>query len=222
MAHEAAPGRALSPYLLTQGANEPFQVLLLVQHHLLLLVLLLQLHLQLPELCGRNPATLSARPPLKVPCPSRAEPLPWWGRGIPQERECIEVSAASTEDQEWPLSPGAPATPGSASEEEGKHSRDLQDFGDRMGYLKHTHTCPRAAPAALEFVFAPTNLMALWKGYFLQIVPKHEALDLAPLVGHWCYWEQRGHVLLHVWLSHTVPSSPSSPLTQSLLCTPRL
>lgn len=54
MAHEAAPGRALPPYLFTQGANEPFQVLLLVQHHLLLLVLLLQLHLQLPELHGRK------------------------------------------------------------------------------------------------------------------------------------------------------------------------
>lgn len=97
------PGRALSPYLLTQGANEPFQVLLLVQHHLLLLVLLLQLHLQLPELCGTNPAMLRAQPPLQVPagqshCHSGHLAFP-------------KVSAASTGDQEWAMSPGAPPYP---------------------------------------------------------------------------------------------------------------
>lgn len=102
-AHKAAPGRALSPYLLTQGANEPLQVLLLVQHHLLLLVLLLQLHLQLPELCGTNPAMLRARPPFHSPagqshCHSGDLAFP-------------KVSAASTGDQEWAIPPGAPHTP---------------------------------------------------------------------------------------------------------------
>lgn len=160
MAHRAAPGRALSPYLLTQGADEPFQVLLLVQHHLLLLVLLLQLHLQLPELCGRNAATLSAT----GKC---------WGFGIPQERECTQVFG----DQEWAVSPGAPPTPGSA--------RDLQDFGDRMGHLRHTQTCPKAAPAALEFVFAPTKLTALRKGYFLQSSPNTKPCS-------WCPWYDSG------------------------------
>lgn len=37
-------------YLVTQRGNESFQVVLLVNHHLFLLVLLLQLHLQLPQL----------------------------------------------------------------------------------------------------------------------------------------------------------------------------
>lgn len=156
MAHRAAPGRALSPYLLTQGANEPFQVLFLVQHHLLLLVLLLQLHLQLPELCGRNTATLSAT----GKC---------WGFGIPQERECTQVFG----DQEWAVSPGAPPTPGSA--------RDLQDFGDRMGHLRHTQTCPKAAPAALEFV-CTHQTHGLEERVFLTIIPKHKALELVPLV----------------------------------------
>lgn len=48
--------------------------------------------------------------------------------------------------------------------------------------MKHTQPCPRAAPAALEFVLAPTNFTAWRKGYFLQIIPKHEALELVPLV----------------------------------------
>lgn len=41
-------------YLVTQRRNEALQVVLLVNHHLLLLVLLLQLHLQLPELHVRG------------------------------------------------------------------------------------------------------------------------------------------------------------------------
>lgn len=166
-------GRALSPYLLTQGANEPLQILLLVQHHLLLLVLLLQLHLQLPELCGRNPAMLRVQPPPQVPA----------GQGHCHSGHLAfpKVSGGSTGDQEWATSPGAPPTHGSASAEERRHSSDLQDIGDRMDCLKHGQSCPKAAPAALEFVFAPTDFMALRKRYFLQIMPKHEALELVPL-----------------------------------------
>lgn len=68
-----APGWAPSSYLLAQGADEPLQVLLLMQHHLLLLVLLFQLHLQLPELCtGDNPSHAQS---LATPCQSSPRPL---------------------------------------------------------------------------------------------------------------------------------------------------
>lgn len=38
------------PYLITQGSDQAFQVLLLMEDHLLLLIFLLQLHFQLAEL----------------------------------------------------------------------------------------------------------------------------------------------------------------------------
>lgn len=38
------------PYLVTQGSNQPFQITLLMESHLLFLVFLLQLHLHLTEL----------------------------------------------------------------------------------------------------------------------------------------------------------------------------
>lgn len=38
------------PYLVTQGSNQAFQVMLLVESHLFLFIFLLQLHLQLTEL----------------------------------------------------------------------------------------------------------------------------------------------------------------------------
>lgn len=118
-------------------------------------------------------------------CVGRTEPLSatvkCWGFGIPQERECTKVFG----DQEWAVSPGAPPTPGSASAEERRDSRDLQDFGDRMGHLRHTQTCPKAAPAALQFVFAPTNLMALKKGISYKSSPNTKPWS-------WCPWYDSG------------------------------
>ena len=38
------------PYLVTQGSNQAFQVMLLMESHLFLFVFLLQLHLQLMKL----------------------------------------------------------------------------------------------------------------------------------------------------------------------------
>lgn len=38
------------PYLVTQGSNQAFQVMLLVESRLFLFIFLLQLHLQLTEL----------------------------------------------------------------------------------------------------------------------------------------------------------------------------
>lgn len=40
----------LPSYLIAEGSNQAFQILLLMEDHLLLLVLLLQLHFQLAEL----------------------------------------------------------------------------------------------------------------------------------------------------------------------------
>lgn len=40
----------ISSYLITEGSNQAFQILLLMEDHLLLLVFLFQLHFQLAEL----------------------------------------------------------------------------------------------------------------------------------------------------------------------------
>lgn len=113
-----APGQAPSSYLLAQGTDEPFQVLLLMQHHLLLLVLLFQLHLQLPELCmGDNPSHVqSPVSPHQSPMCQQGTPTTAAGTQVarqPPGRACAlkpPIIAAGAGDQDRATSPGIPAT----------------------------------------------------------------------------------------------------------------
>lgn len=70
------------PYLVTEGADQAFQVLLLVEDHLLLLIFLLQLHFQLAELWAQRADSRAGETSSLWTNPTRQGPSPGGGDNV--------------------------------------------------------------------------------------------------------------------------------------------